>query len=425
VEPHAVATERRALEKSQGRSFREEILFHEQSIGARPWCVQDKFSSKRHKDVTLDFELMNGRKKASLEGYFEPGKYAIKYDIVDSPVKVGGPMKKALARAATHTGFTVPKDLLKPQGPRTHPDRSLFRASPATHSRITHVQDFGQDMDRPPLMKAQEVYYDEADPEASAEWLERRLTYDPSSADRAVIPRQDHCPTMSRTLSRGNCRGSRLLESDKALLTSMGRTDPEPASLMGVAVEAMEKPSRTRPDKVVIPFEHYSSRYPSSGGTNISALRGPRSKLPPDFARPSRRGFMNKLPVDRPVATEKSRASEAQEALPDWCTELFDEAEAAAPPFIDSSRASSMLTDLQTTQRIEEEDPARLRASMAAAPFEAVGAAVAHHAEEEAMRWRPPRTQSSTARSFALNSSGMGQALSGVGSQVMREALVT
>jgi len=312
-------------------------LLHEASQHARPWGSQDVPSSTRPRDSILDFQHLRARGKVAVENYFEPGKYSINYDPVESPVKVGVPIKTSLSRSRSEVGqlrHQAPKSLLRVQGAKesTHPDRSLQRSCSAVRARITHVNDFDTETTRPPLMKPPPVYYDDSDPQVSAEWLERRLTYDSSIADRAVIPRQDHAPSMMVGLPRGCGRGSRILETDLGVLNMMGRGPQETSTQIDCTVEqAKEVPSRQRPDRGVKRFEHYSGRQPSRSGGEKSPLRKPRSMAAPDFERRAKAGFTSTAAVERPLVIEKNRT---HEALDSWDADgLLDEEEALPPPW--------------------------------------------------------------------------------------------
>eukprot|EP00443_Scrippsiella_acuminata_P084238 CAMPEP_0115537860 /NCGR_PEP_ID=MMETSP0271-20121206/88550_1 /TAXON_ID=71861 /ORGANISM="Scrippsiella trochoidea, Strain CCMP3099" /LENGTH=650 /DNA_ID=CAMNT_0002970677 /DNA_START=37 /DNA_END=1989 /DNA_ORIENTATION=+ len=331
-----VATARRPLEKSQDRTRRDALLMHEMSPHAGPWGLQDIPSSNRHRHNILNFKHLRARGKASYENYFEPAKYNIKYDLVDSPIKVGAPLKSSLSRARSQSGqmrHQAPKDVLRVQGAKdsTHPDRSLQRSCSAVQPRITNVNDFDTEIERPPLMRPPQVYYDDSNPEVSAEWLERRLNYNSSTADRMVIPRQDHAPDMMQALPRGGCRGSRLLESDLGVLQSLGRGAPESSTQTECSVEqAKEVPSRQRPDLGVKHFEHYVGRQPSRVCGEYSSLRKPRSMAAPDFERRARSGFTSTALVERPLVMEKNRT---HEALATWAVDGVDDEEALPPPW--------------------------------------------------------------------------------------------
>lgn len=327
-----VATARRPLEKSQDRTRRDKLLMHEMSRHAGPWGLQDIPSSKRHRDNILNFNHMRERSKIAYENYFEPAKYNIKYD----PVKSGAPMKGSLSRAKSQSGqmrHQAPKDVLKTEGANDpiHPDRSMHRSCSAVRKRITHVNDFDTESDRPPLMRPLPVYHDDSDPEVSAKWLERRMTYDCSTADRAIAPRQDHAPDMLQALPRGSCRGSRLLETDRGALQLLGRGAPESSTQVECSVEkAKEVPSRQRSDLGVKRFEHYVGRQPSRVCGEYSSLRKPRSMAAPDFERHSRSGFTSTAVVERPLVMGKNRA---HEPLDTWAADGVDDEEALPPPW--------------------------------------------------------------------------------------------
>merc|ERR1719424_2466400 len=102
-------------------------------------------------------------------------------------------------------GYSAPCAILHPEAKRTRgllPDRS--RGKDHVRNRITHVNDFDTELDRPPLLTgAAQVFHDENDPAACAAVHRRSMTYDADTADTYVTHRRDICPKYKTMLGRG------------------------------------------------------------------------------------------------------------------------------------------------------------------------------------------------------------------------------
>lgn len=324
----------------------------------KPWHMHDSHSSNRARAPDIDFDRVTGRKSVEKDNFFQAGKYK---SHSSSPTKVPA-FKKALARERAATGqlgHNHPVASLKPgsHGKSQPVDLSLYRGCPMTVSGVKAVNDFDNELPRPPLAKAEPVYFDEDDPEVMAAWMQHQLTFDASSADRAVIPRGDRSLNMAHTVTRGQLRGSRLLECDKGMLLAQGRAKSEGADEMEKGKEQdMYSPSRRRLDIGVKHFHHYKGREHSRVNGSHSSLRRPRSMAAPDFERSARSGFGTRAAVSRPGALKRNQI---HEALATWGADSLDEEEMRPPPgfFADERAAESLVSghSLMLSQSTEHE----------------------------------------------------------------------
>lgn len=279
------------------------------------WCLQDEHSSQLWRRPLWDFQKhTQGRKDDMGKGcpYFEPGKYNIRYDAVESPVKIGPLFEQLLSRAQTagNLGFNVPKALLVESGQK--PDRSLYRGGLQTQPRVVNVNDFAREIARPPLTTMSQVYYDETDPEASAAAMQHLLEFDASTADRALIPRRDLGTPMARVADR-DCafRGSRMRAA-----TCGGSSAPRRPGVGEDADLSKDGAIRVRRDLGVVAFGQQKGRSPARTESR-SSLRQPRGKAAPDFARHAPcPGFTTRVDLGRLRAPGRSWASKAEEESP-------------------------------------------------------------------------------------------------------------
>eukprot|EP00439_Symbiodinium_sp_Y106_P020052 s3602_g2.t1 len=228
--------------------------------------------------------------------------------------------------------ITVVADGLIPKS-RMAPDRSLYRGCSPAVRRKTCVQDFSQDLDRPPLISASEVYFDEDDPDASQKALEWQLSFDASTASRAVLPR---CmsPSLEASLPRDRAlRGARILGCD-ASLQRPGALFVGEAMGIGRALEclfvelwallggpclavAAELGEPTLSDAICrertdlgLAFKQQSGRYnvPSPLASRVhGSLRRPKDQVTFSFKRTSFPGFTSRSSVKRATSAPHLR----------------------------------------------------------------------------------------------------------------------
>lgn len=321
---------RRAIEKSQGRTMRDELLMHEANPHGMPWDAHDVFSSKRWREPDWDLKKVSGGHKVEvIKNYYEPGKFAVSLSGVRPGVKEGMHFSRLLSRstsggqvghASGQLGHAAPKAVLQKEGREGNnkgsiQDRSLARDSPLARPRVVKVNDFEKELARPPLIRTGGEYYDEDDPDVMEATLKGQLAFDADSADRAVIPRRDHAPSMKSSLSRDRAgRGNRIFQSETGLRMSKGIGNRPAEVGLHISVEqSKESPSRPRPD-VGTTFDQCKGRLEASPKTRTrhSSLRQPRDEAAPDFARsaPSL-GFTTRAAVERPSVVQWTRAHEA------------------------------------------------------------------------------------------------------------------
>lgn len=125
------------------------------------------------------------------------------------------------------------------------PDRSLHRSGPALRSKVLSINDFTNDLTRPPLAKPATVYCKDEDHEAVMAW---ENNFDTFAAHESVEPRHDHSLQMNRSLARNRAgQGARIFQGDRAVRSSRGMCLPDPRSLEDCSVEhGKESPSRLR-----------------------------------------------------------------------------------------------------------------------------------------------------------------------------------
>ncbi|CAK9014772.1 unnamed protein product [Durusdinium trenchii] len=182
------------------------------------WAKLDASSSASHRYPDWDFKKhMSGHHfnlKMSFP-HFEPGKYDIE---PKSRSITGLPFSKVMSRAQSAGEV---KTNMCPKTRRV-PDRSHFRGCSVAVRRKTCIQDFSQDLDRPPLLTTKGVYYDEDDPEVSQKVIDWQMSFDASSADKLTVARCS-TPSMKAALTRDRAlRGARILASDPGLQRSLG-----------------------------------------------------------------------------------------------------------------------------------------------------------------------------------------------------------
>lgn len=291
------------------------MTFAPEHYGA--WATLDAASSSSARQPAWDFKRhMHGHTAdfAMNFPFFEPGKYNVK----DQYTCVGMPFSKGLSRS--QSAGEVSQDGLIPKS-RMAPDRSLYRGCSPAVRRKTCVQDFSQDLDRPPLISASEVYFDEEDPDASQKALEWQLSFDASTASRAVLPR---CmsPSLEAGLPRDRAlRGARILGCDASLQrNSNPRNEPRsrlPRAMgIGLAVAAeLGEPTlsdsicRERTD-LGLAFKQQSGRYnvPSPLASRVhGSLRRPKDQVTFSFKRTSFPGFTSRSSVKRATSAPHLR----------------------------------------------------------------------------------------------------------------------
>lgn len=304
---------------------------------ARPeykeWHRLDEAASTNPRNPDWDLVKHSGEHKVEkLLGFeSEPGKYEVNMDTVSPATKVGMSWKRTLSRAQTVSHLS-PKAVLIPPRQALAPDRSCFRGSSQTVPRKVSVQKFEDDIDRPPLIVAKAVYYDESDPVANAKVCEQEMSFDASNADHFVVARHDHAIRMNTNTSRKRAlKGNRMFENDLGMLHSQNGLSQTSVDDKSVE-ETKEVPSRSRPD-VGASFNQMKGRYntPSPGATRPhGSLRKPKESAPFDFARTAPAGFACRSPVaGSPVRPSRSRR---HQALPTWDREGQDESEFEPPP---------------------------------------------------------------------------------------------
>lgn len=242
--------------------------------------------------------------------YFEAGKYEVKYGVVNPAVKEGAPFQHHIL---TYAGSRdVPKALLVPDDGKSGlaPDRSMYRSALLARPRITHTSDFTKDLERPPLIKPGETYYDQDDPAACQMTLERELNFDASTVDHAVTSRRDYAPDMARSLRRDKAGvGARAFQDDSAMRSSKGFGVVQTTIEFGSVESCKENPNRENQDTLVA-MHRVKGR--SREESEIQSPQHRRVAVP--FERKANAGFRPRTSISTPV----KRAARAHEALPDW-----------------------------------------------------------------------------------------------------------
>jgi len=303
------------------------ISMREPATGAKDWRLHDLPSSRRPRVPSANFAIGGRSFSGPIGPLSEPGGYDVNSAAVHGKVKSGFSMSKARSAAELRlTGHGMPKDILVEEGVSgkgVQVDRSFHRGGPLTRPRLTHLHDFGKELPRPPLNGKEPVYYDAEDPEVSAAWLQWRMTFDPSTADRAVVRRQQ-VPKFDPDVVRGIVRGYRPLEDDVGMLMAQGK-GPSGSPEVAPGVEMVkEKFVGERPDICVRAFPKYSSREHTREGVEYSPLHRPRSLAAPDFARHTMDGFRTRTTV----ATRQRPATATAQVR--WSSEISEDPGATA-----------------------------------------------------------------------------------------------
>lgn len=220
--------------------------------------------------------------------YFEPGKY----DVEMKDTATGLPFSKVMSRAQSagemKSGGMGPKN-------RLLPDRSCFRGCAAAVPRKTCLQDFAQDLDRPPLLMIDAPPYDEDDPEVSQKVLDWQMSFDASTADKLIVSR---CatPSMKASLARHQAlRGARILGCDPGLQRSLGIGILNLDSKTGTELHDEWRWQRS---DMGLAFGQMSGRYSAPSTTRVhSSLRRPKSEVTFSFKRLARPGFTSGVKI--------------------------------------------------------------------------------------------------------------------------------
>jgi len=314
----------------------------------KEWQKRDEYSSKRERYPDWDVEKHSGSHSVQLlqtGKYFDPGKYKYSLDVIAPVPKSGIPYKRAMAVGGIWPGMSrsmtdsklAPKAVLHPEAPygkALKQDRSLSRGCSQTVPRKTCLQDFGKDMDRPPLSIPAKEYYDVNNPEASARVLHQQMTFDASTADNYIITRKDYGPDMQRCMPRKKSgMGVRIFQNHPVgLRHTMGVGFAE-TSVDERPVEAKEAPyNRT---SVGMSFKQTQGRYkkPAPIASPVhSSLGGPKDGKTFHFTRSSHHGFTSGSTEDQLAARKagQTRPGEHDE-VPDW-DNVIDDAEGRAMP---------------------------------------------------------------------------------------------
>jgi len=274
-QPMRLAPERPGINKNHGRIGPCMPVVNEAPFGALPFEVHDIPSSRRQRQPYWDLKKHSGAHKTeAINNYYDPGKYAVKWNCVQSSVKGGIDFSHSLSRAASagqmghapgQLGHAAHKAVLKDASAI---DRSMCRGGPSTRPRVLLVHEFSKELPRPSPSGRQTIYYDELDPEASSKTLHEEMSFDASTADGAVIPRHDYAPSMQHGLSRDQSGRGHRLNVGKAGLSGHRRIAEKESTTQRASVEKMkEAPSRTRPDRGVVGFDQLKGREESSPKT--------------------------------------------------------------------------------------------------------------------------------------------------------------
>jgi len=300
----------------------------------RDWHRRDEYSSRRDRYPDWDVVKHSGSHSVQLLDtgkYFDPGKYKVNLDTIAPVPKSGIPFQRAMGRSQTDSKL-APKAILIPPRKALAADRSLSRGCSQTVPRKTCLQDFGKDMDRPPLTIPAKEYHDVNDPEASAKVLHQQMTFDASSADNYVITRKDYGPDMQTCMPRKKAAmGARIFQNHPlGLRHTMGVGFTE-SSVDERPVEAKEAPyNRT---SVGMSFQQTQGRYkqPAPVASRVhSSLGAPKSGKTFEFTRSSQSGFTSGSSSDQ-LAARRARQTRTHEEVPDW-HQVTDDAEGCTMP---------------------------------------------------------------------------------------------
>jgi len=329
----------------------------------KEWGKMDEHSTIIPRRPDWDFKKHTQGHKAEFgTGGFdsEPGKYDVNWQSVERTSKSRS-FEKGLKRAEHSDGFgyTAAKAVLRPSTSNIKPDRSSFRGCAQVVGRKTGIQDFGKDLDRPPLIQMKQVLYDEDDPEISAQVWRQEMSFDASTVDKAVIPRHDHAPCMSACPSREKAlKGKKIAQMDLGLHLSTGGLSQ--TSVDASSIEATS-PSCSRTN-IGMSFDQMKGRYEKAkmGSRTHSALGQPKESTPFEFSRTAPAGFMRVTRVENPEISvqpmQGGPRKRMHQALHTWAIDGIDEDEdkplPSAPPL---RTAVTELLEFQQTQQQERE----------------------------------------------------------------------
>lgn len=257
----------------------------------KDWAKLDGSSSRSQRYPDWDFKKHMSGHHFDLHmsfPYFEPGKY----DVEMKDTATGLPFSKVMSRAQSagemKSGGMGPKN-------RLLPDRSCFRGCAAAVPRKTCLQDFAQDLDRPPLLVIDAPPYDEDDPEVSQKVLDWQMSFDASTADKLIVSR---CatPSMKASLARHQAlRGARILGCDPGLQRSLGIGILNLDSKTGTELHDEWRWQRS---DMGLAFGQMSGRYSAPSTTRVhSSLRRPKSEVTFSFKRLARPGFTSGVKI--------------------------------------------------------------------------------------------------------------------------------
>lgn len=311
----------------------------------RDWCTMDAQSSMLQRPACWDLKKHSqGHKVEKWLGFeSEPGKY----DVKSPQAKSGTDFSKALSHSpiSSSKGFWPAPSMLLPEKEPDPPDRSNFRGCQATRPEPT-CPDLGKAVERPPLIPKAEVPYDEDDPSVSAAVWKRQMTFDASSADRFIIPRQDHSPEMRTCMPRANAKkGTKIVQDDLLEYWCAGGLS---VTSNDFADEKASKDLRSWPrTDLGRSFDQVHGREQPAliGSPKMEGrLARPKDSAPFDFIRTMPDGFTSRAKTTSVSPTRFIRSSNAaasraspqrrrkHEALPGWDYASFDEAECKPLP---------------------------------------------------------------------------------------------
>jgi len=290
---------------------------------AKDRSEQDRRTSHVPRRPEWDFEKPLGRAADVRDTFYEAGKYDVRYEAVLSSPKQCVGFTKVLSRSTPVLGRYTPSSILVADD-ESSPcllDRSLYRLSPCTRPRVTHVRDNSLDLERPPLAKQRATDYDESDPAAVEATLRQEMTLDKSKIDRVVAHRSDYTTNMARSLARGRAGlGARICQDDICIRSMQGKAALEkPSMVEGRTDKTQESSAKPRTD-MGLTFDMGTARAPTRKYGKFSSLKQPRSMAAPDFSRAAPQpGFDPRTTVKVPL-----RKSRTHEALPGWSGESAD-----------------------------------------------------------------------------------------------------
>lgn len=293
----------------------------------------DKNTSLMPRRPVWDLSLPLPRGSVAQKTYYECGKFNIERSqtFIERGLKDAVKFHRQTGHAAPLQGHQSCPELLRhdqsteatPSSLSVAQDRSLHRNGPSTRPRVVNVQDFGKDLDRPPIIKKKAAYHDERNPEVDSAVLRGEMCFDADAAVVAVRPRKDAAPNLGKSISRAKGEGNRMMADDCGMAGSKGLLFADTqVQLHSTVDQSKEEASRLRGDSGLRTFDTTLGREERSG-IQSSPLKKPRYKAAPDFARRAAcRGFVPSAGLGGPVK-KWTRAHDAAPA--DWGIEALDD----------------------------------------------------------------------------------------------------